>query len=121
MASGYFAISINRGLGTDAVVLHNPSHRRHVLSGVERTGPPGGGLVCVSPGSRAGRGADRSTRRIGGRTGESAATNLPGSEQRRGLAKSVWQAGNALASREQNLRCGEGDAEANTTKISRGT
>ena len=53
----------------------------------------------------------------GGRTGEPVATNLPGSEQRRGQAKSVWQAGNALV---QNLTC---DAEANTTRlgISEGT
>ena len=29
-----------------------------------------------------------------------------------GLAKSVWQAGYALASREQNLEGGEGDAHA---------
>ena len=52
--------------------------------------------------------ADRSTRRIGGFRCESAATNLPGSAQRRGLAKSVWQAVYVLANREQNLEGGEG-------------
>ena len=62
-------------------------------------------------GSRGWRLADK-------RRGES--TNFPanrrrgtcGSAQRRGLAKSVWQAGCALASREQNLEGGEGDAHA---------
>ena len=42
-------------------------------------------------------------------------------QQRRGLARSVWQAGNALKNREQNRKHGEGDAHANTTRISGGT
>ena len=68
----------------------------YALSGVERTGPPDGGPARVAQTDRAGsrgrRVADRSTRRIGGFPGEPAATDLPGSAQRRGLAKSVWQA-----------------------------
>ena len=53
--------------------------------------------------------ADRSTRGIGGFPGESAATDLPGSAQGRGRAKSVCY---ALASREQNREGGEGRAHA---------
>ena len=37
---------------------------------------------------------------------------MPGSAQRRSLAKSVWQAGYALASLEQSLEGGERDALA---------
>ena len=44
---------------------------------------------------RAARGR-QTTRRIGGFPGESAATDPPGSAQRRGLAKSVWQAGGRI-------------------------
>ena len=57
---------------------------------VKRTGP--GPCRPDRAGSRRWRVAERSTRRIGGYPGESAATNLPWSAQRRGLANSVWQA-----------------------------
>ena len=67
------------------------------LSGVERTG------YRAQAGSRV---ADRSTLRIGGFPGKSAATKLPGSAQRRGLAKSVWQAACEVSSMRQCAREG---------------
>jgi hypothetical protein len=52
------------------------------LSGVERSGPPGGGPAFAAMGRW--RGADESTRRIGGSggpslSGDTSSTNLPGS------------------------------------------
>ena len=80
-------------------------HRRSVLN--EPARPTAARPVSLG---RVARGR-QTTRRIGGFPGESA-TDLPGSAQRRGLAKSVWRAGYALASREQNLEGREGDASA---------
>ena len=88
------------GFKTSRIRLTPPrsSHRAELphqslktgLSGVERSGPPDGGPATgrVAGGGRV---ADRSMRRIGGFPGESAVTNPPGSAQRKGLAKSVWQ------------------------------
>ena len=63
----------------------------NVLSGVERTGPPDGGPARVAPTVRVAAGGAWQTanRRISRRIIESVATDL---SQRRGLAKSVWQA-----------------------------
>ena len=67
----------------------------HVLSGVERSCPLDSGPARVAQTGRVAAGCEWQTKRRGESSdfpGLSAATDLPGSAQRRGLAKSVWQA-----------------------------
>ena len=100
----------------------------YVLSGVERSGPLGGGPARATRGGGAReRGAGHTNRH--GETADQEIHPYPATrrrrtcrcQQRRGLARSVWQAGNALKNREQNREHGEGNAHANTTRKSGGT